>query len=387
LLLYRVFRETPNKEKKMRPSEVKKALTTDSLAHEAAQEAADAAAKAEADASLDEALEGIKTAESLNQLHSALCEAEEEIDVLNMLDDGDRCLSDLVDLTDLPEFGGEEPRATTGGYSWDEEEILMCDSSISLPGQGSGGWYLAPRCPECGAVVEEQGICDDCQPEEGWYADDGNAAVHYPDADSGREAAQSYVDGGDWGDVESTTWIEVRTWRQSAGGDEVEGSAGRHTIALDPKEPECQGGEHDWRSPHSLVGGVEENPGVQGHGGGCFYDEVCRYCGVGRRVDTWATDPETGRQGLVSVEYSDATEESETWAARCAAAAWERKFDALPDTPGCEREGATIRIPSWPDDDGDPIEGAAEWDSLHPRIALPDIGLVSPEGALAEYME
>src|SRR5690606_17899845 len=38
----------------------------------------------------------------------------------------------------------------------------------------------------------------------GWFADDGNAEIHIPDADSGEGAARQYVEGGDWGERQRT---------------------------------------------------------------------------------------------------------------------------------------------------------------------------------------
>ena len=79
---------------------------------------------------------------------------------------------------------------------------------------------------------------------------------------------------------------------------------GAVTVAIDPPEPDClKGGEHRWRSPHDLVGGIESNPGVWGSGGGVLIIECCMRCGCARTTDTWAQDPETGEQGLTSVRY------------------------------------------------------------------------------------
>ena len=144
----------------------------------------------------------------------------------------------------------------------------------------------------------------------GYRADDGNAEVDYPDAETGREAAEEYVAGGDWGDVSETTWIRVSAWQVcvsvDAAGNRIEGRYGdqSYTIAEEPEEPECAAGhEHEWTSPHEIVGGIEENPGVQGHGGGVICEEVCLRCGCTRITDTWAQCPETGEQGLTSVRY------------------------------------------------------------------------------------
>lgn len=139
-----------------------------------------------------------------------------------------------------------------------------------------------------------------------YRCDDGNAEIEI-EADSAQDAAQEYVDGGSWGEVESTIWITVYVESDDS---EREGI----TIALDPTEPDCEASEHDWRSPLSLVGGIKENPGVQGHGGGVVIHEVCGYCGSHRHRDTWAQNPETGEQGLDSVSYDEADAESRAYA-------------------------------------------------------------------------
>lgn len=69
-------------------------------------------------------------------------------------------------------------------------------------------------------------------------------------------------------------------------------------------EPDCHdGAEHDWQSPHEIVGGDKKSPGVWGHGGGVVIVECCLRCGCARRTDTWAQDPITGQQGVESVTY------------------------------------------------------------------------------------
>ena len=88
-----------------------------------------------------------------------------------------------------------------------------------------------------------------------------------------------------------------------------------HTV--EPVEPECIDGgtEHRWDSPFAIVGGIKDNPGVHGKGGGVLIHKVCRRCGSHRHTDTWATDPETGEQGLESVSYAEADARSEAYAA------------------------------------------------------------------------
>lgn len=124
-------------------------------------------------------------------------------------------------------------------------------------------------------------------------------------AGSARLAARYYVDGGDWSANRCTSWVRIHV--QEEGSDSSE----HIKVAIEPDEPDCLFGEvHDWRSPQSVVGGIEENPGVQCHGGGVVITEVCARCGIYREIDTWAQDPETGEQGLRSTEYRDADEVS-----------------------------------------------------------------------------
>lgn len=59
--------------------------------------------------------------------------------------------------------------------------------------------------------------------------------------------------------------------------------------------PKCDKSRHTWRRPWSIVGGLKENPGVHGKGGGVIITDVCITCGCARHTDTWADD---GRGGV-----------------------------------------------------------------------------------------
>lgn len=148
-----------------------------------------------------------------------------------------------------------------------------------------------------------------------YLCDDGNAEIEI-EASCAGEAAQEYVDGGDWGDGSETIWVNVYVQEVDEDGEEI-GERDSITITIDATEPDCQDGEdHDWRSPYGVLGGVKENPGVWGHGGGVVIKEVCAHCGRYRVTDTWAQNPETGEQGLDSVEYRDADDDSIAYVAR-----------------------------------------------------------------------
>lgn len=90
---------------------------------------------------------------------------------------------------------------------------------------------------------------------------------------------------------------------------------GNIKVEIEPVPPRCVAHNHDWRTPYSLLGGLRENPGVRGHGGGVVMRSVCRHCGIYRVVDTWAQDPVDGEQGLTSVTYLEADDSSLEWLA------------------------------------------------------------------------
>ena len=121
-------------------------------------------------------------------------------------------------------------------------------------------------------------------------------------ADALREAKE-WASAGDWDMDEGTIWVDVsvESEEQDEDGDPAESRS--FTLAIDPDEPDCEGEEHDWQSPHEIVGGIKENPGVWGHGGGVIISECCIRCGCKRMTDTWAQRPDTGEQGLRSVSY------------------------------------------------------------------------------------
>lgn len=140
------------------------------------------------------------------------------------------------------------------------------------------------------------------------YSDGGEDEI---EASSSREAAEIGV--GSWiDDAERTTqWIDCYVRAADADDEDDEDPV---TVTIDPEEPDCSCGEgHDWCAPYDLLGGLEENPGVVGHGGGVISTEICRHCGVYRISDSWAQRQDTGEQGLESVTYRDADDASLQW--------------------------------------------------------------------------
>jgi hypothetical protein len=207
-------------------------------------------------------------------------------------------------------FLGEKPK-----FSWRGFVVGGMENAIEeVRGYGTEtSWEAVGGCPAYDAAEGTPVVVED-----GWYADDGNAEVHIDFAEDGEEAAREYVSGGDWGESEETTWVEVSVWRRAYYVTEegeidcVEVLRDTHSIDLEPSEPECSGGEHEWASPHEVLGGVRETPGVWGKGGGVVIREVCRHCGCYRVTDTWANGP-GGSQGYEKVRYEECDEISTRW--------------------------------------------------------------------------
>lgn len=117
------------------------------------------------------------------------------------------------------------------------------------------------------------------------------------EATSAEEAAREYVEGGGLTAEGATWWAHVSVEMDDETVETIR-------VPVHPTEPRCTSGEgHDWQTPHELVGGLRDNPGVFGSGGGVKLHEACVRCGCGKVTDTWATDPVDGRQGLESVRY------------------------------------------------------------------------------------
>ena len=148
----------------------------------------------------------------------------------------------------------------------------------------------------------------------GYWADDGNAAVFFADAESGYEAAKDYVEGGDWPSTDdegnpASFAVRVHTWRER---DDDDGETevydeDNHLIVTHPDEPDCPESPsgHNWESPHELVGGCDSNPGVWGIGGcGVKCTEVCTHCGMAKH-ETSATQGVDTEHDHETVSYEE----------------------------------------------------------------------------------
>lgn len=145
-----------------------------------------------------------------------------------------------------------------------------------------------------------EALADSDEPRTWILREEGEdySEIEASSAEEALEEARGNVDRANYSDAEGTIWIDFSV-RCEETGEEASG-----TERLDEDEPECEDGEgHDWQSPHEILGGIKENPGVWGKGGGVIVHECCIRCGCARITDTWAQRPDTGEQGLTSVSY------------------------------------------------------------------------------------
>lgn len=98
---------------------------------------------------------------------------------------------------------------------------------------------------------------------------------------------------------------EIVEIERDASGDEIGRTSHEHIIACHPTPPPCTRADgHDWQQPHALVGGLEDNPGVYGSGGGVASHYACMRCGCGYVRDTYGQCPIDGSQGHTVETYS-----------------------------------------------------------------------------------
>lgn len=131
------------------------------------------------------------------------------------------------------------------------------------------------------------------------------------DDDAALAHAEQWLRGGDW-ERDHTLWLSAQVFSVDDDGKHLD-TIGTVRVTLHPDVPRCAGGAHVWCSPYEVLGGLKENPGVWGSGGGVIIKEVCSECGTYKVTDTWATNPCDGTQGHTSVEYLPATEKSLEW--------------------------------------------------------------------------
>jgi len=149
-----------------------------------------------------------------------------------------------------------------------------------------------------------------------WTAADGVAtwpagADHQADEDD----LAGDIDPDDWrsDDDTETDWVDISWWLPVVRWDGVADTVGYdRTFTIEPEVPgdDC---DHEWCSPHEVVGGCESNPGVWGSGAGVRITEVCRHCGMYRITETHGQSHHDGQYRGERVSYREADENSLSW--------------------------------------------------------------------------
>lgn len=130
----------------------------------------------------------------------------------------------------------------------------------------------------------------------------GEEYILAKDEDAARSQAEEWLVDYDH-DHQETVWVQGYLFRVSLHEhedcDEDCDEEARHEevatvrATIEPEEPACEeGAEHAWGEGETWS-----------HGGGAIIRDECTACGLIRRVDTWATDPHSGTQGLTSTSY------------------------------------------------------------------------------------
>lgn len=135
-----------------------------------------------------------------------------------------------------------------------------------------------------------------------WHAWDESGHVETYDAPTAEDAAQAYVDGGDWHVEPGSGTVFHRIIVADRDPSDPDAETETIRIAVDPEPPPCvdEDGETHDETHDSHAWGPER---VRGNGGGVIIHETCTRCGVTMVTDTWAQDPTNGEQGLRSVRY------------------------------------------------------------------------------------
>lgn len=156
-----------------------------------------------------------------------------------------------------------------------------------------------------------------------------------------RDEARQLLRDGDWSiglaEHQRTIYPDAKILVEDADGERE--IVDRVSVAIEPEPPKCEHDDgHDWQSPLEVVGGIEENPGCWGHGGGVIIREVCARCGRYRVTDTW--DQSQGPDPVETVHYEDADDTSEAWVRRIQAP---KDLLDLVEAHGAETVNAAIR--------------------------------------------
>ncbi len=135
-----------------------------------------------------------------------------------------------------------------------------------------------------------------------WTVWDSQGIQESIEAATAEEAAEEYRDLGDWNlDAEGAHAFVLNLWVIPEGSED---SPEQFSFVMEPPIPECTGGSHRFVSPHNLVGGCVENPGVfGGPHGGITTHSVCAHCGLERTHQSRGSLPGGGGRNFPVNQY------------------------------------------------------------------------------------
>lgn len=119
--------------------------------------------------------------------------------------------------------------------------------------------------------------------------------------------AKGLLRSGEWGEITKTIRLYADIYPISeTPGERIYGDPIHVEIELDPDEPSCTQGEHDWISGQSYG---------SDHGGVISTDE-CSHCGLQRTTDTGGTNRSDGTR-LETVQYAEVEDYTEAESGLC----------------------------------------------------------------------
>lgn len=199
--------------------------------------------------------------------------------------------------------------AAAAEQAWLDDETDASDGCSVAHGTGcQHPTVLTMRAADAAVDAARQALRDSDEPRAWGLTEDDEHLydiVMAPSAEAALAIARANVAEGAY-ERDSTLWIAVKVTCEATGEEDSD------IVQLNPRAPRapsCEPGhKHSWRADK---GGLDENPGVFGHGGGALIYKVCSRCGVRKCINTWAQCFVTGEQGFTAVTYSDPCDDDE----------------------------------------------------------------------------
>jgi len=210
-----------------------------------------------------------------------------------------------------------------------------------LPGCPEGAALAARHAAHAAHDAAQEAWRVSDEPRD-WEVHDDQAqdTLHDVAPDDIADAIEEWLTDGDWDPSEGPLYLTA----YACPIDPTTGTAdGAHRVTaevtIEQDAPDCEGDEeHDWCAPHSVVGGLRENPGVYGAGAGITSRRVCSHCGAYTVYESARQDSGTGRYHEAT-SYEEPDDDSLEWvASRRREARTEQLVAALTDA--CEDEDA-----------------------------------------------